>query len=76
MSVHPVFDFQARDPSECPFVIGYWNQIGSLGVRGDPEVVIADDLAGLFQRGADFTIATSSIFGTGRIGSSFDGSSD
>ena len=53
---HPVLNAQAVDPAKLSFVVGYQHQPGAHCVRGDPEIVVADDLPSGFEIGAQASI--------------------
>ena len=44
----PVLDFQSGHASEFPLIVCDQGELGSLGMRGDPQIVVPDHLTAGF----------------------------
>jgi hypothetical protein len=56
-SAHPVFDPKRFEALEFAFVVRDQDQRRGKRMGGDPKIVAADDLPGLFERGAASSLA-------------------
>ena len=50
-------DFQSGHTLEFPFIVCDQDQLGGVGMRGDPQIVVPDDPTAGFQFGSKGTIA-------------------
>jgi hypothetical protein len=55
-SIHPILNLQPLNASKLAFVVGDQSESGRLGVRRNPQVVVADHLAFELQRSSDFSV--------------------